>query len=68
MLALARIAVEAGICLDSDGVGAHQQPELTSMEQPRSYAAALARWSSQEIRRVATCIHQRRIEPAAVIT
>jgi SRSO17 transposase len=41
---------------------------LTSPEKKRrSQAAALVRWSIQRIRRVATRLQQRRIEPAFVI-
>ena len=40
---------------------------LTPKKKRRGQAAALVRWSVQEIRRVATRLQQRRIEPAFVI-
>ena len=42
-------------------------PHVTPKKRRRSQAAALVRWSVQEIRRVATRLQQRRIEPAFVI-
>ena len=42
-------------------------PDLTPKKKRRGQAAALVRWSVQEIRRVATRLQQRRIEPAFVI-
>ena len=66
-LAPACLVGDAGVCHDGGGAPARQQPGLTPKKKRRSQAAALVRWSVQEIRRVATRLQQHRIEPAFVI-
>src|SRR5215207_4747303 len=66
-LASAWVSGDAGLRHDGRGAPARPSPDLTPKKNRRGQAAALVCWSVQDIRRVATRLAQRRIEPAFVI-
>src|SRR5215204_5455386 len=66
-LASAWVSGDAGVRHDGRGAPARPSPDLTPKKNRRGQAAALVCWSVQDIRRVATRLAQRRIEPAFVI-
>jgi hypothetical protein len=63
-LASTCVARHARVRHDGSCAPTRQQPRLTPKKKRRGQAAALVCWSVQDIRRVATRLAQRRIEPA----